>query len=172
MAHEAARVATLDDVDALAALCREAAEEIRVQRGGLLWIAEHARVEPVERSLAADVGDVERLVGVGTVDGTVVGYASVRDQRLRNGGHLGMIDELFVHPEARGVGVGEALMGLIEPWCAERGLVGIDAVALPGNRHTKNFFESFGLVARAIVVHRAVNPIEPVDPGNHDHHGS
>jgi hypothetical protein len=34
------------------------------------------------------------------------------------------------------------------------GCVGIDALALPGNRQTKNFFESFGFTARAIVVHR------------------
>jgi hypothetical protein len=34
--------------------------------------------------------------------------------------------------------------------------VGIDAVALPGMRETKNFFEAAGLVARAIVVHKAL----------------
>ena len=39
-------------------------------------------------------------------------------------------------------------------WCRDRGCVGVDSLALPGDRATKNFFESFGLVARAIVVHR------------------
>ena len=37
---------------------------------------------------------------------------------------------------------------------AAQGCFGVDSLALPGDRHTKNFFESFGLVARAIVVHR------------------
>ena len=32
----------------------------------------------------------------------------------------------------------------------------IDALALPGNRAAKNFFERFGLTARAIVVHRSL----------------
>jgi hypothetical protein len=31
-------------------------------------------------------------------------------------------------------------------------------MALPGNRATKNFFETFGRTARAIVVHRTLNP--------------
>ena len=42
-------------------------------------------------------------------------------------------------------------------WCRERGCIGIDGLALPGNRETKNFFETFGLVARAIVVHRPLD---------------
>ncbi len=33
------------------------------------------------------------------------------------------------------------------------GCLGVDAVALPGDRNTKNFFESFGLKARLLVVH-------------------
>ena len=45
---------------------------------------------------------------------------------------------------------------LIE-WCRAQGCFGVDSLALPGDRHTKNFFESFGLVARAIVVHRSLS---------------
>ena len=65
-----------------------------------------------------------------------------------------MVDDLYVEPEARGVGVGEAMMDARPRLGGERGCVGVDALALPGNRATKNFFETFGLVARAIVVHR------------------
>ena len=47
--------------------------------------------------------------------------------------------------------------------------VGIDALALPGDRETKNFFETFGLKARAIVVHRSLRPTElPQVPGGDD----
>ena len=38
-----------------------------------------------------------------------------------------------------------------------QGCFGVDSLALPGDRHTKNFFESFGLVARAIIVHRSLS---------------
>jgi GNAT superfamily N-acetyltransferase len=57
-------------------------------------------------------------------------------------------------PDARSVGVGEALMDLIVAWCEQRRCVGIDAHALPGNRATKNFFETFGFKARLLTVHR------------------
>jgi hypothetical protein len=46
------------------------------------------------------------------------------------------------------------LMDQLVEWCRERGCIGVDSLALPGDRATKNFFESFGLVARAIIVHR------------------
>ena len=38
-----------------------------------------------------------------------------------------------------------------------RGAVGIEALALPGDRATKNFFEAQGMVARAIIVHRQLD---------------
>ena len=48
------------------------------------------------------------------------------------------------------------MLDQIFPWAAEHGCRGIDAIVLPGMRESKNFFEMFGLVARAIVVHRAL----------------
>ena len=39
-----------------------------------------------------------------------------------------------------------------------RAAAGIDGFALPGDRETKNFFERFGLTARAILVHRSLLP--------------
>ena len=39
-------------------------------------------------------------------------------------------------------------------WATAQGCFGIDALALPGNRATKNFFERYGLTARAIIVHK------------------
>jgi GNAT superfamily N-acetyltransferase len=91
---------------------------------------------------------------VGTIDGVTIGYGIVRVEHLRDGGRLGVIDDLFVLPGARAIGVGEAMMDELLAFCEDRGCLGIDSIALPGNRHTKNFFETFGLVARAILVHR------------------
>ena len=39
-------------------------------------------------------------------------------------------------------------------WARQHKCEGVDSIALPGNRQTKNFFETHGLVARAITVHR------------------
>ena len=61
-----------------------------------------------------------------------------------------------MEPDAREVGAGEAMMNAVLDWAASMRCRGVDATALPGDRQTKNFFESFGLVARAISVHRAI----------------
>ena len=103
---------------------------------------------------------------LGCIDGVPVGYALARIVPLPSGERLGVVEELYVDAEARDVGVGEALMDDVVAFCRAAGCVGVDAVALPGDRATKNFFETFGLVARAIVVHRSLGdaPVAPEDP--------
>lgn len=155
---ESARRATVSDLGELERLAREALAELRPMRGGELWALTLGRVEPLAETLERELTDPLRLVVVGLVDEAVVGYGTVRLQGLSDGRPLGVIDDLFTHPDARGIGVGEAMMDLLVAWCRERGCTGIDAVALPGNRATKNFFETFGLTARAIVVHRSLEP--------------
>jgi GNAT superfamily N-acetyltransferase len=151
---EAARPATGEDVARLAELVAEAVDEQAEGRGGRIWSAREARAVPAEASLAALVDDHAALVLVGTIDGSVVGYAVAVTEQLRTGDRLGIVTDVYVESEAREVGVGEALLDRVVAWCDEAGCIGIDALALPGNRETKNFFESFGFTARAIVVHR------------------
>jgi len=155
---EAARLAEAEDLARLGELARQAIAELAPQRGGAVWRRRDARNEPVEDDLAAAIAETgaggARLVLVGTIVDIPVGYGVVRCVDLDDGGHLAVIEDLYVELGARGVGVGEAMMDLIIEWAQDRRCIGVDAVALPGNRETKNFFESFGLVARAIVVHR------------------
>ena len=73
-----------------------------------------------------------------------------------------MIDDIFVEDEAREVGVGEAMVNDLIDWCEERKCIGIDAMALPGHRATKNFFEKFGFTARKLVMHQRLRE-RPVD---------
>lgn len=160
---ERARRATPADLDHVAALAEAALDELEPTRGGSVWIRREARPRPARPSLAAAIDDPEQLVLVGCIDDAVVGYAAARVEPLRDGSHLAVVDDLFTDAGARGVGVGEAMMDQIVDWAVEQGCVGIDALALPGNRATKNFFETFGLVARAIVVHRPLAPGEPAD---------
>ncbi len=96
------------------------------------------------------------LLAVVCIDGTIVGYAGVDLIELHNGSVLGQVTDIYVAPDARSVGCGEALLGLAEGWCREQGCIGIDSIALPGDRETKNFFETFGLTARALRVHRSL----------------
>jgi GNAT superfamily N-acetyltransferase len=152
--HEAARPAGEHDIDAIAAMTVAAADEKCAQKGGALWWRRERRQDSSPSAIRMLLASADHQVAVGTIDGTVVGYGIVRRERLADGGLLGVIDEIYVDPGARAVGVGEALMDHLLAWCTAEGCVGVDSLALPGDRATKNFFESFGLVARAIVVHR------------------
>jgi ribosomal protein S18 acetylase RimI-like enzyme len=152
-----ARQARLDDLPRLAALALWGIEELRPTRGGAVWGIREARPAPVEPSLAAAIDDPDMLVVVGEIGGTVVGYSVTRVEELRDGSRLAVIDDIYVHPEGRSVSVGEAMVDLIVSWSTERGCRGIDGLALPGNRDTKNFFETFGFKARAIIVHRPID---------------
>jgi GNAT superfamily N-acetyltransferase len=150
------RPATSDDLDRLAELCGLARAEAEPQRGGWVAVRREARAEPVEASMAASLADPEQLVVVGEVAGYVVGYGVVRIERLQEGALLGVVDELYTEPPFREIGVGEAIMNELVAFSAERHCVGVDSFALPGDRETKNFFEGFGLKARAILVHRSL----------------
>jgi GNAT superfamily N-acetyltransferase len=96
-----------------------------------------------EEALASPGSEV--LMGLlGTAE---VGYGVLLADRAR-----GRISELWVEPGARGVGIGTALLAALRARASARSLSGIDSVALPGDRDTKNFFEEHAMVARAIVV--------------------
>lgn len=151
---EAARVATPADLPTVVQLTRALRAELEPQRGGALWATREARPEPDESTLRALLDAPDACVLVGTIDGVVIGYATVEIEGLRDGTRLGVIRDLFVEDGARGVGVGEALADEILSFCAAAGCVGIDAYALPGARAAKNFFERSGYTARALIMHR------------------
>lgn len=155
-AEEGTRAATPADLPRLAELAEEAVRELTDLRGGAVWARHGARQAPLDVALAHELADPSHHVVVGTIDDTIMGYAAARVEVLADGGHLGVVSDLYTEPGARELGIGEAMMNSLVAWCTEEGCFGVDSLALPGDRHTKNFFESFGLVARAIVVHRSL----------------
>jgi hypothetical protein len=64
--QEAARVAVIDDVDAVARLARQAVAELTPQRGGSVWARREARAEPFEEALVAALEDPRHLVLIST----------------------------------------------------------------------------------------------------------
>lgn len=153
---EGARPATGADVPRLVELAEQAIAELRLGRGGEVWARTQARRAPFDAQFDQELGSAVHQVLVGTVDDTPLGYAVARIDELADGTRLGVVSDLYVEPGGRGVGIGEAMMDQLVAWCAAAGCTGVDSLALPGDRHTKNFFESFGLVARAILVHKAL----------------
>ena len=151
---EAARRATKAEVERIATLAQELHAELEPLRGGALWAAREERPGPLAEAYGAVLDRDDACVVVGTVDEYVVGFGVAQLEILRDGSRLGRITELFVEPGARDVGVGESLGVELVAFCDAHDCIGIDAIALPGHRAAKNFFERSGFTARQIVMHR------------------
>jgi ribosomal protein S18 acetylase RimI-like enzyme len=155
---EAARRATPDDLPAILELAGELRAELTPMRGGGLWALTAAYPEPLHATFGALIQREDTCVVVGTVDDVVVGFGAGGIAVLRDGSRLGQIVELFVTEEARSVSVGEAILGELVAFCRAEGCAGVDAFALPGHRTAKNFFETAGFTARALVMHHSLKP--------------
>lgn len=152
---ESARPATHEDLDAIASVASRIADDLPDKRGGPLFLRRESGGDARIRAEALLDG-LEGFTLVGTYDDVVFGYAVVQVETLADGGILARVDDLAVDGDIRGSGIGEAMMNLVLDTARERGCFGIDSRALPGDRHTKNFFESFGLKARMLVVHKSL----------------
>ena len=140
------RPATDDDAPVVADLAAAAIAEQVDGRGGRVWSEREALARP----------GADGVTFLGTIDDEPVGFVEVDVEDLADGSRLGVVTGIYVDPGAREVAVGEAMIDEVLAWCTERGCIGIDAHALPGNRQTKNFFETFGFTARLLVVHRSL----------------
>jgi GNAT superfamily N-acetyltransferase len=143
---EGARPAAEADAARLAELRLQAREELGAERGASVFL---------HREMASPAADRPgRRTWVGLYDDAILGYLTAWVEELAGGERLGRIEEVYVEPGARAVGVGEAIIDEALTWFREEGCSGADAYALPGMRDTKNFFEMFGFTARLLVVHR------------------
>jgi len=136
-----ARPAEPRDDAAVATLRRLAVDDALAKRGGERFVATDV-VEP---------GHAGRHELVGTIGDDVVGFAGV----VRDGSRA-LLVELFTHPDARGVGVGHALLVAVQDLARSWGCTDLDSWALPGDRDTKNFFESHAMKSRLLTVHTSL----------------
>lgn len=162
-AEESVRPATADDLPAIIGLVEALRAELTPMRGGRIWSVREARSGAPDDVYAALLSEPSTCVVVGTLDDVVVGFGVVSIELLADGGRLGVVTELFVDPEGRAVGVGEAMLEAMVTFCTGEACVGVDALALPGHRAAKNFFEESGFTARAIVMHHALGTGEVAD---------
>ena len=150
----AVRQATLQDATELVRLRSLACEHIAQQRGGAVALLSDFSDQDALKASLEPGADRERLVIIALIGDAPVGYCSAAIAQLEQGYALCRISELFVESPAQEIGMGALLLQFTTEWALERQCAGIDATVMPGDRETKNFFETFGLVARAITVHQ------------------
>ena len=117
-----------------------------------MWLRTGSRTEPVETRVEIELADPEMLTVVGEYEGVGVGFAVAALRSSNDGSRYVQVTDLFTMADARHVGVGEAMMNLCIAWARSHNAFAIDAAVLPGTRDAKNFFEGFGLTARALTV--------------------
>jgi GNAT superfamily N-acetyltransferase len=164
---EEVRVAVEDDLPDLVRLAELARGELGEERGGPMWQLLHGRPDPLPATLVADLTEAASDAGVvliGLYAGAPAGYAAAHREELGDGSAIAVVSDVYVEPGFRGVALGDAMMTRLLTWATEHGCRGIDAMVLPGMRQSKNFFERFGLTARAILVHRDLVARPPEDP--------
>ena len=137
-----------DDIAQLELLEREARAALDGQRGGERWLIEHPATGD---AWAQRCRDDRTDIVVAHIDDVVVGYLV---GVLRADGII-CVDQVWVTPEARENGFGDALLALVIERAKARGAVAVQGESLPGDRHTKNLYERAGIVARLITTYRA-----------------
>ena len=123
-----------------------------------LWPVADGLAEPVENSFTSILADADSAVVLGTIDEVPMGFMWMRLEALLpqgDGAQVGSVRLVFVQPEARGVGVGEAMISMVLADFRDRGVKLFDSHVSPGHRLAKNFFESNGFSARRIVMHHS-----------------
>ena len=147
------RVATADDIDDLDRLQALAREGLVDARGGALLLAENLPI--VNWRALLDSDDV--VVYVGTLLDVVLSFMVME---LRSAINRGCITNAFVEEGARELGLGDTMVEQAKIATRAAGLTGIEAVALPGDRSTKNLYERAGMTARKITVYKALPPLD------------
>ncbi|MDP6965418.1 MAG: GNAT family N-acetyltransferase [Acidimicrobiales bacterium] len=98
----------------------------------------------------------DHRVFAGLFGDAIVAYGILEFSNTNDNQRIASIKEIFVLKDARSVGVGESLISFMTQEATVHNVVGIDSFALPGDRETKNFFETQGMVARLIHVYRTL----------------
>lgn len=149
---ERARPAEPADLALGAQLLATALEGARSMRGGAALLGSHTPEDLMARWTSPGS---EAALYVGEFHHAVVGLAAATTfTRTGSTDRSGRIECCFVESDARGVGVGSALMEAMVGWCVARGCRDIDALALPGDRSSKQRLEAAGFVARLLTLNR------------------
>ena len=141
-------------MESLYFLRKEAISELKNKRGGEVLLNMESFSEDSVEKFSYWFNSTDHRVFAGLFGDAIVAYGILEFSNTNDNQRIASIKEIFVLKDARSVGVGESLISLMTHEASEHNAVGIDSFALPGDRETKNFFETQGMVARLIHVYR------------------
>ncbi len=145
------RSADQGDADALRLLESEARAKLSQFRGGERLGNELPVVDDrwVER-----IDSDDWLVLVAGFDEVPLGYLCAN---MATTNSVPLIERVYVTVDVRQLGLGDGLVNAAIEACRQIGATAIDALALPGDRETKNLFERSGLTARLLIVSKSLD---------------
>ena len=147
------RPASSQDLDVLVILECEARNSLNEFRGADRLASD---VPEIGSRWLEELNNDAVFVLVGGIDSVVMGYLVAR-MFAKSVNQIATIEQVFVTHDARNLGVGDALVSSALAWAQQQKLTALDALALPGDRETKNLYERSGLVARLITVTKKLN---------------
>lgn len=156
MVMESTRPAGEGDLALCMAMLERALTDVRSQRGGATLAGATTPEQLLDRWRAGG-GATEgaATLHVGEFNHVVVGLAAATAApRPGMTGLSGRIECCYVDEGARGVGVGSALLASMVQWCRTLGCLDVDALALPGDRASKQRLEAAGFTARLLTLSR------------------
>ncbi len=136
------RSATPADAEHCERLEAEARNNNAGARGAEAFFAE----QPIGFLVGADAG----FSLVAEIDNVIVGFITLHLTQVE-GERIATVTRVYVTVRARRVGVGDALITSAKNTAQLQKCSRFDALALPGDRDTKNLYERNGITARLIV---------------------
>ena len=150
---ESARFAEISDLVEFEYLHASSRENINGRKGAEQWLEINSLKGDSDVLFQNLVNDSNYLCVLGLYEDHPFGFLIAEQTQLQ--GELSVdIREVFVDPEAREVGIGEAMMDFLLEWARSASAATLTSRALPGDRELKNFFERYKVTARLIEVAR------------------
>lgn len=144
-----------EDKDEISRLLEEIGAELAHRRGGRQLLGELGDLRNIAAMVCQPRSD---LFGLGGIVGDVFsGVIWARIVMNAFDDAICILPVFSVLKAFRGNSIGRKLYDQAESWARSKGVSAIEVIALPGDRETKIFCESRGLVARSLTMHKSLS---------------
>jgi len=148
---ETARLSDSNDEEYFNDLFTAAREEAATRKGFALWNQIDSVGDAPVTAFHEFISNDRKEIVIGEYESYPLGYMLL--ELVTIGPDIATnIHEVFVHSDAREVGIGEAIMNFTIDWSRANGSSLLIGRTFPGDRATKNYFERFHITARLIEV--------------------